>query len=67
MRPLAAFVSSAACLAFATSALGQESPFLPEDTYNKLTNEISGDIAFENLRALLNDHVPTGEPHGFPI
>src|SRR5256885_611654 len=27
------------------SAPGQQSPFLPEDTYDKLTNEISGDIA----------------------
>src|SRR5512141_2814340 len=25
----------------------QESPFLPEDTYRKLVNEISGDIAYD--------------------
>src|SRR2546425_1993137 len=47
------------------SASGQQSPFLPEDTYNKLTNEISGDIAFDNLRSLVMYHAPSGESQGF--
>ena len=29
-------------------ALAQQSPFLPEETYNKLVNEISGDIAYDS-------------------
>src|SRR5947208_7810451 len=46
-------------------ALGQQSPFLPEETYNKLTNEISGDIAYDNLRSLAMYHAPSGESQGF--
>lgn len=65
MRRMAACLSSLVSLSLALSALGQQSPFLPADTYDKLTNEISGDIAFENLRSLVNNHVPTGQPHGF--
>jgi hypothetical protein len=65
MRRMAACLSSLVSLSLVSSALGQQSPFLPADTYDKLTNEISGDIAFENLRSLVNNHVPTGEPHGF--
>src|SRR5881396_2732554 len=65
MRRIVAFLSSLACLTLTISALGQQSPFLSEDTYNKLTNEISGAIAYENLRSLVNDHAPAGEPHGF--
>jgi hypothetical protein len=41
-------------------ALGQQSPFLPEDTYGKLVNEISGDIAFDNLRSLVMYNATSG-------
>src|SRR5437667_3336961 len=44
-------------------ALGQQSPFLPEETYNKLTNEISGDIAYD--KSLVMYHAPSGESQGF--
>src|SRR5438445_2146616 len=47
------------------SAPGQQSPFLPEDTYDKLTNEISGDVAYDNLRSLVMYHAPSGESQGF--
>ena len=46
-------------------AQGQESPFLPAAVYDKLTNEISGDIAYDNLRSLVMYHAPTGASQGF--
>ncbi len=46
-------------------AWGQQSPFLPPDVYDKLTNEISGDIAYDNLRSLVMYHAPTGASQGF--
>ncbi len=46
-------------------AVSQQSPLLPEDTYSKLVNEISGDIAFDNLRSLVKYHAPSGESEGF--
>ena len=45
-----------ASLGTALSARAQQSPFLPEETYIKLVNEISGDIAFDNLRSLVMYH-----------
>src|SRR6266571_3814722 len=63
MRRLFALLPMLAGLS--ASALGQQSPFLTEDTYNKLTNEISGDIAYDNLRSLVMYHAPTGESQGF--
>jgi len=47
------------------SGFAQQSPFLPEDTYNKLVNEISGDIAYDNLRSLVMYHAPSGGSQGF--
>jgi hypothetical protein len=52
-------------LAVPFSALAQQSPFLPEETYTKLVNEISGDIAFDNLRSLAMYHAPGGGSQGF--
>ena len=46
-------------------ARGQQSPFLPPDIYDKLANEISGDIAYDNLRSLVMYHAPTGASQGF--
>jgi hypothetical protein len=43
----------------------QQSSFLPEDTYDKLVNEISGDIAYDNLRSLVMYHSPTGGAEDF--
>ncbi len=47
------------------SAVAQTSPFLPEDLYNKLTNELSGDIAYDHLRNLTQFHVPNGAARDF--
>jgi hypothetical protein len=58
-------------IAMATAAVlgrpvrAQQSPFLPPDVYQKLTNEISGDIAFDSLRSLVLYHAPEGESQGF--
>lgn len=41
-------------------APAQTSPFLPEDTYQKLVNEISGDNAYDHLRDLTKFHSPQG-------
>jgi hypothetical protein len=56
------------CLFLVISSLGaaaQTSPFLPEDLYRKLTNEISGDMAYDNLRQLTQYHAPNGAGRGF--
>ena len=63
--PVLAALAALACLGISVPAAGQRSPFLPEDTYTKLTNEISGDIAFDNLRSLVMYHAPSGESEGF--
>ncbi len=47
------------------TALGQQSPFFPEETYTKLVNEISGDIAFDNLRSLVLYHSTSGGAEDF--
>ncbi len=52
-------------LFFSISAFAQTSPFLPEDLYNKLTNELSGDIAYDHLRTLTQFHVPNGAAGDF--
>ncbi len=56
---------TASLLLAVSSVLAQDSPFLPEGTYRKLTNEISGDIAFDSLRTLTLFHAPTGGSRGF--
>jgi hypothetical protein len=43
-------------LAVPATALAQTSPFLPDDVYTALVNEISGDRAFEHIRHLSNFH-----------
>jgi hypothetical protein len=63
LRVLAALPAMA--LALAPRAGAQRSPFLPDDVYQKLTNEISGDIAFDSLRSLVMYHAPEGESQGF--
>ena len=52
-------------LLLSLSAFAQTSPFLPEDLYNKLNNELSGDIAYDHLRTLTQFHVPNGATGDF--
>jgi hypothetical protein len=52
-------------LATPSLASAQQSPLLPEATYDKLVNEISGDISYDNLRSLVMYHAPSGESQGF--
>ncbi|HUQ50204.1 MAG TPA: M28 family peptidase [Terriglobales bacterium] len=47
------------------AALAQSSPFLPEETYQKLVNEISGDNAYDHLRDLTKYHSPAGVDRDF--
>jgi hypothetical protein len=53
------------CLLIPSSLPAQQSPFLPEDTYAKLVNEISGDIAYDNLRTLVMYHATSGGAEDF--
>ncbi len=59
------FLCTLVCCSTSLLALAQQSPFLPEETYNKLVNGISGDIAFDNLRSLVMYHAPSGASQGF--
>ncbi len=43
----------------------QQSPFLPEAAYEKLVNEISGDIAYDSMRSLVMYHSPSGGADDF--
>jgi Peptidase family M28 len=52
-------------LLFSISTFAQTSPFLPQDFYDKLVNEVSGDIAFDHLRTLTQFHVPNGATGDF--
>lgn len=55
-------------LLFLVSALplsAQQSPFLPDDLYSKLVNEISGEIAHEHMRFFTHHHRPMGGSPGF--
>jgi len=61
LRFLCIFVS----LFIPLTLAAQQSPFLPEDTYTKLVNEISGDIAYDNLRSLVMYHVTSGGAEDF--
>jgi hypothetical protein len=45
-----------ALLAVPASALAQTSPFLPDDVYTAVVNEISGDRAYEHIRHLSHFH-----------
>jgi peptidase M28-like protein len=65
MRVLVRLLSVLAGLAMTLPVLAQDSPFLPEDVYTKLKNEISGDIAFDSLRSLVMYHAPTGGAEDF--
>lgn len=49
----------------ATRAAAQQSPFLRDDVYRALVNEVSGDIAFEHVRWFTHYHRPMGGGEGF--
>ena len=53
------------CFLIPSSLPAQQSPFLPEDTYAKLVNELSGDIAYDNLRTLVMYHATSGGAEDF--
>lgn len=65
MRRLTAVYCLLACSLVPIRIFAQQSPFLPEDTYTKLVNEISGDIAYDNLRSLVMYHSPSGGANDF--
>jgi len=53
------------CFWIPFTTFAQQSPFLPDETYDKLVNEISGDIAFDNLRSLVMYHSPSAGAEDF--
>lgn len=46
-------------------AAAQESPFLDSKRFRDLRNEISGDIAYDYMRTLVQFHAPNGGSRGF--
>ena len=52
-------------LVAAVNIQAQESPLLPQDVYEKLVNEISGEIAHEHMRFFTHHHRPMGGSPGF--
>lgn len=46
-------------------ALAQRSPFLSDNVYRLLVNEISGDIAYEHMRWFTHYHRPMGGSEGY--
>ncbi len=52
-------------MAWCATLAAQTSPFLPEDLYQKLDNEVSGDLAYDHLRHLTQYHAPHGETRDF--
>jgi len=53
------------CLLMPVCLVAQQSPFLPESLYEKLVNEISGDIAYDSLRSLVMYHATSGGADDF--
>lgn len=61
------FLCALACFGVHSAARAQQSPFVPEDTFHKLVNEISGDIALDNLRWLAMCHATSGRADDFQL
>lgn len=59
MRRVLVAALVASCIG-TSPALGQQSPFLSDQTYQLLVNEVSGDVAFEHIRVFTRYHKPTG-------
>ena len=64
MRRISALVAALTCAALVPLA-AQQSPFVGDQLYRVLVNEISGDIAFEHVRWFTHYHRPTGGSAGF--
>jgi hypothetical protein len=64
MRCISVLVVAFTC-ATAVPSVAQQSPFLSDQLYRVLVNEISGDIAFEHVRWFTHYHRPTGGSEGF--
>ena len=60
-----AVVAIAALLLAAQPAPAQQSPFLKDQVYRALVNEISGDVAFEHVRWFTHYHRPMGGGEGY--
>ncbi len=65
MRRLTAVCCLLVCSLVSIPIHAQQSPFLPDETYTKLVNEVSGDIAYDNLRSLVMYHSPSGGAEDF--
>jgi hypothetical protein len=59
------FVLLLAAVLLLPSARAQTSPFLSDEVYRHLVNEVSGDIAYDHLRTLTQFHVPNGGARDF--
>jgi hypothetical protein len=55
------------CVMAWCAVAAQTSPFLPEDLYRKLDNEVSGDRAYDHLRNLTQYHAPHGATRDFKL
>jgi hypothetical protein len=64
MRRISALVVALTCAA-GIPLVAQQSPFVGDQLYRVLVNEISGDIAFEHVRWFTHYHRPTGGSEGF--
>jgi hypothetical protein len=58
-------LAAIAAAGVATAARGQTSPFVPDPVYDRLLNEISGDRALEDVRALTRYHRTDGSREFF--
>jgi hypothetical protein len=54
-----------AAFAMAVPAAAQQSPFLPDQIYRVLVNEVSGDVSYEHIRWFTHWHRPTAGSEGF--
>lgn len=63
MRQIPALALSLICVAVPLAA--QQSPFVSDQLYRVLVNEISGDLAFEHVRWFTHYHRPMGGSEGF--
>ncbi|HSL23033.1 MAG TPA: M28 family peptidase [Vicinamibacterales bacterium] len=65
MRTSRFALALALVLALPRVAPAQSSPFLPDEVYRVLVNEISGDIAYEHIRWFTHYHRPMGGSEGY--
>jgi hypothetical protein len=65
MRRARILLALATAVAVPAAASAQSSPFLSDDVYRALVNEISGDIAYEHIRWFTHYHRPMGGSDGY--